>query len=85
MTGEQRVQIAVDLTSFMRRMAVSRIRSEHPDWTERQVKREMLRIAFMPEPLPPASGDRPATPDPRACWRRSPAHLLPPQDSEKGR
>ena len=53
MTGEQRMQIAFKLTDFMRRAALSRIRSEHPEWTEWQVKRELLRIAFHPVPLPP--------------------------------
>jgi hypothetical protein len=53
MTGEQRLKIVFKLTDFMRRMALSRIRSEHPEWTAWQVKRELLRIAFLPEPLPP--------------------------------
>jgi hypothetical protein len=53
MTGEQRIKIAFKLTDFMRRMALSRIRSEHPEWTEWEVKRELLRIAFLPKPLPP--------------------------------
>jgi len=53
MTDEQRSKIAFDLTNFMRRAAASRIRSEHPDWTDRQIKRELLRIALLPDPLPP--------------------------------
>jgi hypothetical protein len=53
MTGEQRMKIAFKLTDFMRRTALARIRSEHPEWTSWQVKRELLRIAFLPEPLPP--------------------------------
>jgi len=53
MTGEQRMKIAFKLTDFMRRMALARIRAEHPDWTSWEVKRELLRIAFLPEPLPP--------------------------------
>lgn len=52
MTGEQRIKIAFKLTDFMRRAALARIRSEHPDWSEWQVKRELLRIAFLPDPLP---------------------------------
>lgn len=53
MTGEQRIKIAFDLTDFLRRMALSRIRAENPEWSDWQVKRELLRIAFLPEPLPP--------------------------------
>jgi len=52
MTGEQRLRMAFRLTDFMRRAALSRIRSEHPEWSEWQVKRELLRIAFYPAPLP---------------------------------
>jgi hypothetical protein len=53
MTGEQRVKIVFQMSNFMRSMAISRIRAEHPDWTEWQIKRELLRLAFLPEPLPP--------------------------------
>lgn len=52
MTGEQRAAIAFELTNFTRRVTVSRIQAEHPDWTDAQVKRELLRIAFLPHPLP---------------------------------
>ena len=55
MTGEERIRIAFRLSDFTRRAAASRIRSEHPDWTDRQVKRELVRISFLPEPLPPGA------------------------------
>ncbi|HSU16130.1 MAG TPA: hypothetical protein VLK66_18620 [Longimicrobium sp.] len=55
MTGEERIRIAFKLSNFMRRSAASRIRTEHPDWTERQVKRELVRVSFLPEPLPPGA------------------------------
>ena len=53
MTGEQRISIAFKLTDFMRRATLSRIRAEHPEWSAWEVKRELLRIAFLPDPLPP--------------------------------
>lgn len=52
MSGEQRVKLVFQMSNFMRKMAISRIRSEHPDWTESQVKRELLRLSFLPDPLP---------------------------------
>lgn len=52
MSGEQRILIALEMSLFARDMARERIRSEHPDWDEAQVKRELLRIAFLPHPLP---------------------------------
>jgi len=52
MTGEQRIAITFQLTNLMRRAAVGRIRAENPGWSDAQVKRELLRIAFLPAPLP---------------------------------
>jgi len=52
MSGEQRLKVAFELSDFLRRMAMSRIRSEHPEWSDWQVKRELLRITFLPAPLP---------------------------------
>lgn len=55
MTGEERMRIAFKLTDFTRRAAASRIRAEHPEWTDRQVKRELVRISFLPAPMPPGA------------------------------
>lgn len=52
MSGEQRILIALEMSLFARELARERIRSEHPDWDERQIERELLRIAFLPCPLP---------------------------------
>jgi Rv0078B-related antitoxin len=51
-SGEQRILIALEMSLFARELARERILSEHPDWDEWQVKRELLRIAFLPQPLP---------------------------------
>ncbi len=52
MSGEQRVLLALEMSLFARDLARERIRSEHPDWDKWQVERELLRIAFLPKPLP---------------------------------
>jgi hypothetical protein len=52
MTGEQRFLLALEMSLFARALAKARIRQEHPDWTEGQVARELLRLAFLPGPLP---------------------------------
>ena len=52
MTGEQRILIALEMSLFSRELMRERIRSEHPDWDESQVQRELWRIAFLPNPLP---------------------------------
>jgi len=41
------------MSLFSRALAQTRIRLEHPDWHEAKVARELLRLAFLPEPLPP--------------------------------
>jgi hypothetical protein len=53
MSGEQRLLVAWDMSLFApRELARAGIRQEHPDWTEAQVARELLRLAFLPAPLP---------------------------------
>ncbi|HET9405774.1 MAG TPA: hypothetical protein VFO39_00910 [Candidatus Sulfotelmatobacter sp.] len=52
MTGEQRVQIAFDLTTLTQEFARAGIRADHPEWSESQITRELLRRAFLPNPMP---------------------------------
>lgn len=53
MTGEQRLNLAIEMSEMARGFALARLRSEHPDWTEWELKRELLRYAFGSDPLPP--------------------------------
>jgi hypothetical protein len=39
---------------FARELATARIRSEHPDWLEKQIAIELFRLAFLPAALPAA-------------------------------
>ena len=52
MTGEQRMELAYEMSMFVREMMKEGIRRDHPDWMEGQVTREVLRIAFLPAQLP---------------------------------
>jgi len=52
MSGEQRLLLAFEMSLFARELAAARIRQEHPQWSEAQVRRELLRLAFLPKPLP---------------------------------
>lgn len=52
MSGEQRIVLAFEMSLFARELAKEGIRREHPDWSEGQVARELLRLAFFPAPLP---------------------------------
>jgi hypothetical protein len=42
-TGAERLKIASDMFSSARRMLVSYLRSEHPEWTEERVQYEASR------------------------------------------
>jgi hypothetical protein len=46
MTGEQRLRIAHDLSAMTRRLMVSRLQTEHPDWGAEQLRAEMRRILY---------------------------------------
>jgi hypothetical protein len=52
MSDEERSQLALEMTEFVREIAKAGIRRDHPDWTEWQVILELLRRALWPEPLP---------------------------------
>lgn len=52
LTGPERLRIALDMSQFARELALSRLRLQHPDWSEVDLKRELLRYAFLPAPLP---------------------------------
>ena len=52
MTGEQRLLMALEMSFFARELAKAGIRHDHPEWTEAQVFRELIRRAFLPAPLP---------------------------------
>ncbi len=52
LTGPQRFEIALDMSLFARELAATRLRMEHPDWSEWEVRRELLRYAFQPGPMP---------------------------------
>ena len=51
MTGEQRLQLALEMSDFARELAAHRIR-EHPDWPPSLITRELIRITLIPAPLP---------------------------------
>jgi len=42
-TGAERLAIASGMFASARRMLLSHLRSEHPDWTDEQVSREAAR------------------------------------------
>jgi hypothetical protein len=52
MSGEQRLLLAFEMSLFARELNRGRIRHEHPEWQEARIARELLRLVFLPAPLP---------------------------------
>ncbi|HVI09667.1 MAG TPA: hypothetical protein VND65_15365 [Candidatus Binatia bacterium] len=52
MPGEQKMALAYEMSMAARELNRSRLLREHPDWSEKQIARELLRLAFFPKPLP---------------------------------
>jgi hypothetical protein len=48
MSGEQRLLIAFEMSTFARQLSMARLRTEHPDWSDAELSRELLRDAFLP-------------------------------------
>lgn len=43
MTGQQRLQIACELSDLTRELVRSNVRNHHPDWNDHQVEQEVIR------------------------------------------
>ena len=52
MTAEERLLLALEMSLFSREIMKTGVRMDHPDWTEDEVRMEILRRAFLPAPLP---------------------------------
>ncbi len=53
LTGVERLSLAFDMSLLARDLCRTRLRLQHPDWTDDEVKRELLRYAFASTALPP--------------------------------
>jgi Rv0078B-related antitoxin len=52
MTIEQHLESALEITLLSRALMRAGVRRDHPDWSDRQIEREVHRLAFFPQPLP---------------------------------
>ena len=52
MPGEQRLITAFEMSLFARELAREGIHRQHPEWTAQQVALELVRLAFLPAPMP---------------------------------
>jgi hypothetical protein len=52
LSGENRVRMAFQRSHFDREIRRQKLRRDHPEWSELQVKHEIMRQAFVHEPVP---------------------------------
>jgi hypothetical protein len=52
MSAGQRLLLGFEISELARELKRAGIRQRHPDWSDAQVERELLRLAFFPQPLP---------------------------------
>jgi hypothetical protein len=53
LTGPERLCLALEMSDAARHLALARLKRDHPDWSDWELKRELLRYAFGSAPLPP--------------------------------
>ena len=53
LTVARRLELAFEMSEMARALARARLREEHADWDDADLDRELLRLAFAPDDLPP--------------------------------
>lgn len=54
MSGAERLRLACEMSDAVRALALTRLRTAHPTWSERQLALELARAALAPRALPPS-------------------------------
>ena len=52
MSASKRLKLACEISDLAHEFRRAGIKRKHPDWSEREVTIELLRLAFLPNPLP---------------------------------
>jgi hypothetical protein len=52
LTGAERLRLEFEMSDLARELCRARLRQQHPDWTDEQVTREIVRSSFSPAPSP---------------------------------
>jgi len=53
LTGEQRLRVAFEMSMLARDLLLARLKQQFPEWSEDELKREVLRCTLAPDPVPP--------------------------------
>lgn len=51
--GPSRLRLALDMSVAARALALARLRQQHPDYSELELKKALLRLMFAADNLPP--------------------------------
>ncbi|MEO6055421.1 MAG: hypothetical protein ABIQ49_01140 [Gemmatimonadales bacterium] len=51
--GPGRLRLAFEMSILARNLTLAGLRRAHPDWSPAQLHRELLRLCFLPDDLPP--------------------------------
>lgn len=54
LSGAQRMTTALEMSLMMRDLSAARLKRDHPEWSDRELKLELLRYAFNGKALPKA-------------------------------
>ncbi|HZE82112.1 MAG TPA: hypothetical protein VE604_14510 [Candidatus Polarisedimenticolia bacterium] len=52
MSVERRLELALEISLLSRELMKAGVRNQHPEWSDKEIDREVHRLAFFPEPLP---------------------------------
>ena len=52
MTMEQHLEAALEISLLSRELTKAGVRRDHPDWSGKEIEREVQRLAFFPQLLP---------------------------------
>jgi hypothetical protein len=50
--GAGRLGLAFEMSLLARKLTLAGLRRAHPDWSPEQLRRELLRLCFLPDDLP---------------------------------
>jgi len=53
LTGSTRLRIAVEMSLAAREMSLARLRRQHLEWSDSELRRDLLRYSFASGTLPP--------------------------------
>ena len=53
MTGGQRFELACEMSDAVRQIALAGLRNRHPEWSETDLLRGLMRQLYSPTELPP--------------------------------